>query len=383
MKQTPEEQRPPVVDADGHLMEDLARVAELIDPSFRHLAPRYISQGETDLFVLGGEFIHLNQGMAWSDLGRLDGLKEDERKLGRRQEVYVPHAIDPDARLKLMDDYGIFASVLYPSTGLFLGLIDDPAVYAAVARGVNRYMAEFCSSDLTRLHNVATVPISDVERACNEARYAVEELHAVAIYAPPGLSPKPIYHPAYEPFWDTMAELGVPFCTHAGAIPMRKGLGVERFPGRWPAFHLTTHVIEGMLACLGLVAYGVLERHRDLKVGFMECGCGWVPFWLEAIDDKRKLVEWMMPELSRSAEETFRDQCVVTSESGDELLPGVLSELKGRGVVWASDIPHADAHDGGRPRGVWGDDRLSGQEKNQVLSHNAVEFYGLKVPSRV
>ena len=52
---------------------------------------------------------------------------------------------------------------------------------AGICRGVNRYIAEFCSADSDRLWNTATVPICDPYLAIQEAKYAVEELNAVAL----------------------------------------------------------------------------------------------------------------------------------------------------------------------------------------------------------
>ncbi len=35
-----------------------------------------------------------------------------------------------------------------------------------------------------------------------------------------------------------------------------------------------------MMALLALIEGGVLEPHPQLRVGFLESGCGWLPYWL-------------------------------------------------------------------------------------------------------
>jgi len=40
-----------------------------------------------------------------------------------------------------------------------------------------------------------------------------------------------------------------------------------------------------MLASLNFCADGVLEKFPKLKVAYLESGCGWLPFWLERMDE--------------------------------------------------------------------------------------------------
>jgi hypothetical protein len=72
-----------------------------------------------------------------------------------------------------------------------------------------------------------------------------------------------------------MATLAVPFCTHTGAAVITdRGLAAERFKGRFASYHMTTHICEAMISAAGILSYGILDRHPDLKVGFFEAGAG-------------------------------------------------------------------------------------------------------------
>ena len=225
----------PIIDADSHLSEDHDRVRELTDAKFQEFAPRMVPQGPSEIFTIGGKFLPQPPGMTWGETVSPGAFRKEPRTPMKYEEG-DPVGFDPKARLKMMDDHGVYGSVIFPSQGLFAGAIPDPEIAAGVSRGVNRYIAEFCSADTSRLWNMATVPVSNANVAIQEAKYAVNELGAVGIFSPSGIhGPHPIYHPYYDTFFDVIAELNVPYCTHTGAAVFApSGLAVERFDGVFP-----------------------------------------------------------------------------------------------------------------------------------------------------
>lgn len=366
-----------IFDVDSHITENLPRLHELTDAKYRGAAPRIIDQGASELLFLGGLYVQQPPGVSWADTNTRGGFDPAKRTGGKWVESESV-GFDPKARLAMMDEHGVAGSVLFPSIGLFCGTLPDPEVAAGVCRGVNRYIAEFCSADPARLKNTATVPIADVKRAQEEARYAVKELGAAAIFSPSGVhGPYPVYHPHYDAFFDTIAELGVPYITHTGAAAMVRGLGVERYQGRFPPFHITSHMIEAELACLGVLAYGVLDKRPELKIGFFEAGAAWAPAVVHKITEKYEHMGWMMPELSRSPLEVFKRQCLVTVESDEALLDAVLDYFDGGCVGWSSDVPHFDCEDEGRPDALVNNRALSERNKRGVLADNGLAFFGL------
>jgi uncharacterized protein len=367
-----------IIDADAHLTEDCDRVAALTDASARMHAPHLVPQGTSELLAVGGMFLQQPPGMSWGDTNSPGGLRADGRQM-RKWAESDPLGFDPKRRLRMMDEHGVAAEMLFPSLGLTTGAIRDPRIAAPVCRGINRYIAEFCSADTRRLWNSATVPIADVDAAVAEARYAVKELDARLLFAPSGLHGIfPLYHPHYDPFFDAVAELGVPFVTHTGGALLAPGLASDRFQGRFAPYHIAVHSIEAQISMLGFLSYGVLDRRPGLRVGFFEAGSGWVPFLLNALDGKYQGLGWMMPELTRSPVETFTRQCLVTTEAEDPLLKGVLDRLGGRGVAWSSDVPHFDCGESrGSPAHLVADASFDATTKRRVLAENVLEFLGL------
>ncbi|HZT05947.1 MAG TPA: hypothetical protein VFC51_02885 [Chloroflexota bacterium] len=82
---------------------------------------------------------------------------------------------------------------------------------------------------------------------------------------------------------EVAADLGGTICIHEGARTVLPQAGSDRYSafGR----HVACHPLEQMLACLNLSADGVLDRFPALKVAHLESGSGWVPFWLERMDE--------------------------------------------------------------------------------------------------
>ena len=373
-----------IIDADSHLSEDLARLAELTDARYRHYAPQMIDQGTSELFSIGGNTMAQPPGMSWGETITPGAFRKKDRVATKFADG-DPVGFDPRARLALMDDQGVYGSVIFPSQGLFSGSLQPAEMAAGVCRGVNRYVAEFCSADTDRLWNTATIPLADPMIAAAEAKYAVHELGAVAVFAPSGVhGPQPLYHPFYDPFFEVMAGLSVPFCTHTGAaVIAERGLAAERFKGRFAPYHMTTHVCEAMISAAGILSYGILDRHPSLKVGFFEAGAGWAPFWISKLREKWQDMGWMMPEMAADPLVTFRERCFVTVEAEEAILATTIDFFDGRAVGWSSDLPHFDCENYGRPDGLIDSLALTETQKFRLLHANAVEFFDLKVPSPV
>src|SRR5262249_56101474 len=103
--------------------------------------------------------------------------------------------------------------------------------------------------------------------------------------------------PALSPFFAEAEPRNVPVCIHVGAgdgVPA----GTERFdhPFYTPAM---AHPFEQMIAVLCVVVGGLLERFPRLKVAFMEAGAGWVPYWMERLDEHFEFLQPTVPWLKK------------------------------------------------------------------------------------
>src|SRR5262249_55919357 len=196
-----------------------------------------------------------------------------------------PGGFDPHARIAALDSEGIDAAFLYPTLGLLCGAIEDPTFAAAVCRGYNRYIADFCAPYPDRLFGAACLPMQSIDAAVAELRFATEELGLHQTF----IRPNP-YHGrvlsdhAYDPLWAMAQERGVAIGLHEGGGAGISAAGLDRIPAGGAAAHIVAHTVEMMLASLDIIWGGVCDRFSDLHFGFLECGCGWMPGRLRRID---------------------------------------------------------------------------------------------------
>jgi uncharacterized protein len=112
-------------------------------------------------------------------------------------------------------------------------------------------------------------------------------------------------------------------------------------------------------------------------VGFMESNCGWLPFWLDRLDEHFERLGWMLPHPpKRKPSEIFRDQCVIGCENEEPMLPYVQQRFGEDKVLWASDFPHFDAEVPGLV-GLRKRSDLSDSQRDGVLWRGAACFYKL------
>ncbi|MET0583582.1 MAG: amidohydrolase family protein, partial [Candidatus Binatia bacterium] len=271
-----------IIDADGHVLERDIPWGDLIDAPYRSRAPRPVQDNR------GYTFIMIDGKLTPKPVGKGCSFVGAPRSHSPQPTTGM---VDPKQRLKDMDLEGIDAAVLF-GTSPFLSLpfVEDKDLASAVARVYNNWLAGYCSADPRRLKGVAAVAIQDPTEAVKELRRAVDELKFVAVAAPPiSASKKNLDDPDLFPFFAEAERLNVPVCIHVGA-----GDGVPAATERFdhPFFtHAMAHPFEQMIASLCVVAGGLLERFPRLKFAFMEAGCGWVPYWMERLDEHYEILQ--------------------------------------------------------------------------------------------
>jgi len=251
-------------------------------------------------------------------------------------------AADGTTRLKVMDDEGIDMAALFPTHALRLGGVRHPQLAPALFRAYNDWLAEHCAPNKERLLGVAMIPLQEPELAVVEAERAVAKLgHRGLFISPHPVDKRNLDHPAYEPLWDLAEQLNIPALVHVSTGIRLPTAGGERFD-RYCLFHLHAHPMEQMTAAASLILGGVLERHPRLRVGFMEAGCGWVPYWLERMDEHAENYRFEVPYLKERPSHYFRRQCFVSFELEERALPYVAGTIGAETLVFASDFPHHD-----------------------------------------
>ncbi|HVN39989.1 MAG TPA: amidohydrolase family protein, partial [Myxococcota bacterium] len=119
------------------------------------------------------------------------------------------------------------------------------------------------------------------------------------------------------------------------------------------------------------------EQHPGLRVVFLESGCGWLPHWLERMDDHCAAWGHALAKLPLAPSEYFRRQGFVSAEPGERSLAAVVSQVGDDCIVFATDYPHPDALRGDVVGRVAGRDDLSSASKHKILRANAARCFAL------
>jgi uncharacterized protein len=301
-----------------------------------------------------------------------------------------PNVVDPDAqragwdptqRLAIMDAEGIDAHVIYPSIGLFFGGVEDRELLVALCRAYNNWARDFCSTAPERLFAPAIVPQRFVHETLHETERAVGELGLAGIHLRPNPIARPLEDPAWEPLWSLMEELGAPVGFHEGTNLTVPHLGADRTEN-YLFQHMMSHPFEHMAALLTLISGGILERHPRLRVLFLEAGCGWVPYWLERMDQHAAGdFAWDAVTLSMRPTEYFQRQCFVSADPEEKaVVPAFVRCLGDTTLCWSSDFPHPDHEWQGMVQQFRDRDDVSEDTKRRVMGENAARAYGIALP---
>jgi predicted TIM-barrel fold metal-dependent hydrolase len=292
----------------------------------------------------------------------------------------------PDTRLEDMDRDGVDASVMYGPTDPLK--IADPELRRHGYQAYNDWLTEFCSHRPERLIGVAQLSMEDPLGARDElerlATRGVRHFNILAARATP-----PVFEEAWEPFWETAEEIGLPIGFHLAVETGRVNRAQAQEPSnpmvarasRFAQGHPGYQLIEPIT---GLIFAGVLDRHPRLKIVMAESGLAWIPNMIQAMDrllNRFRLGHEAAPEGTKLPQlkpsEYFSRQIWMTFQDdfyGIKML-NILPEDR---VMWASDYPH--------PASTWPDSQgiieqlMEGIEpatRQKVLVDNARVLYGL------
>jgi len=349
------------IDADGHVQEPTEQIARHLPAHLRDCAPRSaVDDAGRIRQIVGGE---------WMPYIPVPASGKWEIPAGGH---------DAKQRLADMDRQGVERSVLFPTFGLAFAGLPRADVQVALCRAYDDWLAEFCSAGPGRLLGIAAPPQSEPSAAVAEAKRAIRELGFRGVMLRPNpIAGRTLQHADWAPLWELLETEGVPLCVHEGTTQEVPQSGLDRFAD-FALRHVASHPHEQQLACLGLVMGGVLERHPGLRVVFLESGCGWLPSWLERMDEHAHSWGWAMPKLALAPSEYFARQCFISCDPGERTLESVVSLCGEEVVVFATDYPHPDALAGDLVGHITSRAGLRESAKAKILRGNALRCFGLR-----
>ena len=376
-----------VIDADGHVIEPFDMWEKYLEPEFKSRAPYKEQTLEED--ISGRRIVKIDIfSNPYKDM-KIEGEKiyynisdeiwaEGLRMRIRDYTNYEVNSFDPESQVKAMQKMGVDIEFLYPTVGLWLLSIDkmDSQLAGALTRAYNNWLRDFCSYDTQVLKGVGAINLHDPEEMVPELRRIAEFGWKAIFLRPNPVKGRSLCDPAYEPFWTECERLGIAVSLHEGTHSKLPTTGSDRFNTRF-AMHACSHPMEQMMALLALIEGGVLERHPMLRVGFLESGCGWVPYWLWRLDAEYKNLGWEVKNnVKMKPSEYFCRQCFVSIEPSEPYLPEIINYIGSDNLILGSDYPHIDHEPEVIKEAVALSERLPRETVKKILWDNPMRFYG-------
>jgi len=181
--------------------------------------------------------------------------------------------------------------------------------------------------------------------------------------------------PEFYPLYEEAQRLGTPITVHAfgGDEP-----GSEVFD-QFIYLHTTGHPFPVLRQLTGMVFGGIPEMFPKLKIGYLEVGCGWIPYWAERMDEeweKRGKIEAPLCK-KKPSEYLSSENIYYGCEPEEKMISYVVGEIGSKTIMYASDYPHWDMSWPESAAILWKRKDLSLEAKKDILQNNAKRFYSI------
>ena len=355
-----------VLDCDGHIIESIPEMVEYMDPRIRHIVLRP-SRNRQGVFAQL-DSIHYPRNL---------NLSEEERTPTRDRVNASDHRMgSAEDWVAFLEKSGVEQTVMFPSEGLSVGFFQQADYAALVCRAYNDYVADRYRKVDKRLYPVGLIAMQDVKSAVAELRRAVLELGLNAVMLPSRGLPLHLGHDYYWPVYEEAANLGCALGVHGGSSV---GLGADTFTDPTAARALR-HPVPLALEMISMIHHGVLDRYRDLRVGFFEGGCAWTVLLMDR-QDRDESVYTTRHGKKRTIEEYLScGQVLVGCEGNDEVLSYVKQKAGIDAFAFATDYPHEVDLVAAKQmiQGALERPDLTLDEKKAVMGENAKRFFRLQ-----
>jgi predicted TIM-barrel fold metal-dependent hydrolase len=288
---------------------------------------------------------------------------------------------DLNGRLADMKDEGIDAEIVFPSTGLWTFLIEEPEVEAISCRTYNDWIDGYFAGHLDKFIRCAILPVRDFSNTLAEMKRIAAKGFTAAML--PSVTPigAPQYNDeAWDPIFEAGQELGIVFVLHTGTgqKDVREWKG-----GGGAVINYTIQMAHAQTSLLLMTASGLLDRFPGAQVAVIESGASWLAALAERMDEVYQAHQiFVRPKLSVLPSEIVKRQ-ISASFQYDRACVMSRSVTGTRALMWGSDYPH---HEGTFPNSrhvvahLFDGIDISEQEKADILGGNAARLFRLQRP---
>ena len=339
-----------VVDMDSHIMEPP-------DLWHNYLESKYVDRAiHIEQQVDGTEHLIVdNKVLLAGRLAALGGVEHDALDAFTNPDLtYMdgcPAAsYDTQARVKLLDEWGVDAGLVFPTIGILWDKEDDPELAMAYARAYNNWQWDFASPALDRILPVAHIPLYNVDLAVQELQRCLKLGFKGMFLAPEPVCGKRPSHPDFDPLWQLMVDADLPVCVH---LIVRFDRIINLSGTNWwdPTKERTNSVFSFALGgtmqliptVAALVCDGLFDRFPKLKIAIVESGAGYVRYLMDRLDEKYHRFGAINP-LQCKPSEYIRENFWFVMDPSEGSIDAQCDLVGEDKFLWGSDYPHIDSH---------------------------------------
>ena len=375
-----------VIDVDTHISEWHDLWTSRAPARFKDLVPRVVGVGADRRWVIGEDGFLF--GASASAAVMRDGSKSRGVEFFDKDIDDVHQgAHDVTARVRMMDEQGIYAQVAYPNILGFGGqraMQVDEAVRIESVRIFNDAMSDMQRESGQRIFPMALLPWWDIDASLAETERCMKlGLKGININSDPqdhGLPSLGERH--WDPLWRMCSANGLPVNFHIGASDTSTSW---YFQSSWPEFSPQQKLAMGgmmlfvtnLRVMANILASRFLERHPTLKVVSVESGAGWIPYLLEGL-------EYMSHEAGLSYDvpigEVFRRQIYACTFFERRNFLDTMRQVGVDNIMFETDFPHpACLYPDGLEHMADVIAEMTQEERFKVFSGNAAKVYNIDI----
>ena len=347
-----------IISGDSHLHIAAERWTARVPAKWRDLAPRTISLPDgTDATVSGA-----GKRIEAFHQGNLVGKPFKNRTpVGGRFDT-APGAGSNEQRLREQDMDGVDGEILFSAFRgpAFFAEIKDLDAYRAVTHALNEYMIEeYCVLAPERLMVMGMLPDTGVQDAIDEMEYCARAgFKGVYLINYPNGSELPA--PEDDRFWAAALDLDMPLTAHVALPPIARGfqfphtvdLSSQEGPTHSvdPFQKYAQFAVKGAGNALQMIFTGLFDRFPKLRFYFAETQIGWIPNFLEILDDQYERyvdIAERFTDMSKLKRFEYPSEYI-----REHIRWGFMKNAVGvrarheiglRNIFWATDFPHGES----------------------------------------
>ncbi len=391
----------PVFDADNHLYETEDSLTRHLPATHRNLI-RFVELGGRKKLVVRDRLTEFIPNPTFEVVARpgahMAFYAGDNpeghtlRELTGAPMKSIPAFREPGARLELLDEQGVAASLMFPTLASLLEqrLVDDPVLTQIAIRAFNEWLHDQWGYD--HQGRIFTTPIVNpclLDEGIAELERVVERGARAVLMRPAPVSglrgTRSPFLPEFDPFWARVQETGVLVALHASDSGYQDYLNTwEGSDGaEYVAFRPKTFAavadggrsIQDTLA--SAVCHGMLTRFPGVRLMSVENGGSWVGLLIRNLELAYKKMPNEFPEHPR---DVFHRN-VWVNPFWEDSVTGLVDLIGADRVCFGSDYPHPEGLD--EPL-AWRHelDGVPPSDVEKIMSTNMFGLMGIAPPVR-